>query len=81
MEKPIGVVVQVPIDRFDAMCGLAAGLGETCMVFLVGPGGSNHTNLRLVESPTVGTLSPSAAFAAMAMKGESGFAHKVINDR
>ena len=80
--KPIGVVaVQVPIDRLDAMCGLAAGLGETGEVFLVGPGGSNRTNLRLVKSPTVGTLSPSAAFAAMAMKGESGFAHTVINDR
>ncbi len=73
--KTIGVVVvQVPIDRLDAMCGLAAGLGETGKVFLVEPGRSNRTNLRLVKSPIVGTLSPSAAFAAMVMKGESGSA-------
>ena len=80
--KPIGVVaVQVPIDRLDAMCGLAAGLGESGEVFLVGPDGRNRTNLRLVKSPTVGTPSPAAALATMAMKGESGFANTVINDR
>ncbi|MCE2882242.1 MAG: methyl-accepting chemotaxis protein [Planctomycetaceae bacterium] len=71
--KIVGALaVQVPIDRIDAMCGLAAGLGESGEVVLVGADGRLRSNSRLSETPTVGTASVLAEVAKRAAGGESG---------
>ncbi|MFM7135222.1 MAG: methyl-accepting chemotaxis protein [Planctomycetota bacterium] len=67
------VAVQVPIDRIDRMCGIAAGLGETGEVALVGADGEYRSNLRLAGAPTVRTASAYSALAARAVAGEAGF--------
>ena len=72
--KVVGAIaVQVPIQRLDAMCGIAAGLGATGEVALVGDDGSYRTNLRLAKAPTAGTPSAYGTLAATAIQGEHGF--------
>ncbi len=68
------VAVQLPIDRIDAMCTIADGLGESGEVVVVGPEGKNRSNLRTTKGTTVGQPSAFAAQATAASTGESGFA-------
>ena len=70
----LGVLaVQIPIDRIDAMCTIAAGLGKTGEVSIVGADGKNRSNLRLSKSSTVGLDSPHRSQVTSAIRGESGF--------
>ena len=72
------IAVQVPIDRIDAMCGLAAGLGETGDIHLVGADGRHRSNRRLSGTPTAGTPSIDARLATAAIEGGPVF--ETVND-
>lgn len=67
------IAVQVPIQRLDAMCGIAAGLGSTGEVALVGDDGKYRTNLRLAKTATAGTASAYSDLASNGIRGERGF--------
>jgi methyl-accepting chemotaxis protein len=67
------IAVQIPINRLDEMCSIAAGLGATGEVALVGPDGLFRTNLRLSKETTVGTASVYSPLAQRAIGGETGF--------
>ena len=72
------VAVQVPIQRLDAMCGIAAGLGATGEVALVGEDGAYRTNLRLAKTATAGTASDYGEITTSATRGESGFVERDV---
>ncbi|MEY2796058.1 MAG: Methyl-accepting chemotaxis protein, partial [Planctomycetota bacterium] len=72
------IAVQVPIQRLDAMCGIAAGLGATGEVALVGEDGAYRTNLRLAKTATAGTASEYGDITAAATRGESGFLERDV---
>ncbi len=72
------IAVQVPIQRLDAMCGIAAGLGATGEVALVGEDGKYRTNLRLAKTATAGTASHYSDVASNAIRGESGFVEATL---
>jgi methyl-accepting chemotaxis protein len=67
------LAVQIPIAQLDATCNLAAGLGSSGEVTLVGPDGRTRTNARLQGGPAAGTNYAFPEIAAAAIRGESGF--------
>jgi methyl-accepting chemotaxis protein len=68
------LAVQIPIAQLDATCNLAAGLGASGEVRLVGPDGRTRTNARRTGGPAVGSAFEHPDIAAAAIGGKSGFA-------